>query len=200
MRISSEEILEKFTRIQTLQQRDQNQHFMRFGPWSNTQRGQGRLLSVLKMRPQISQKELSYLLDMSKQSLAELLAKLEKNGYITREPSPEDRRSSIIILTQEGAAMSESVDDMQLERDLFDDFTDEDLAQFSHYLQRIVERLEKQATDDDEEMRKQMMERFLSRPPFDKRPFNKAPSSPGFSGRSAGRHGGRPRNHDREQP
>jgi DNA-binding MarR family transcriptional regulator len=192
MRASTEEILEQVTRLQALLHRDQTQHFRKFGPWSNPQRGQGRVLSILKMKPQISQKELTYLLDMSKQSLAELLNKLEKNGYIKREPSLEDRRSFNIILTQEGASMSGEMNDMQLEREqLFNDFTDEELAQFSDYLQRVIERLEKQSAVDDEEMRKQMMERFLSRPPFDRRPFDRSPF-PGFEGRR----NRRPHEHD----
>lgn len=32
--------------------------------------GQGRVLAILKLKPEISQRDLSYLLDMSKQSLA----------------------------------------------------------------------------------------------------------------------------------
>ena len=53
----------------------------------NPHRGQGRVLSILKLKPEITQKELTYLLDMSKQALGELLKKLENCGYITRTPS-----------------------------------------------------------------------------------------------------------------
>ena len=53
---------------------------------SETQRGQGRVLAWLKMQPEISRKELAYLLDMRAQSLGELLAKLERIAYIERAP------------------------------------------------------------------------------------------------------------------
>ena len=68
------------------------QHFMWGGSAYNRHRGQGRVLGILRMKPELSQRELTYLLNMSKQALAELLFKLEKSGYITREPSEEDKR------------------------------------------------------------------------------------------------------------
>ncbi|MCO5382366.1 MAG: ATP-binding cassette domain-containing protein [Methanosarcina barkeri] len=105
-----DEILEQFIRLQGLLHRYHTQHFMEFGPLGNSHRGQGRMLSILKLKPEISQKELTYLLDMSKQGLAELLNKLEKKGYIKREPVEEDRRSFNIKLTEEGAAVAGEID------------------------------------------------------------------------------------------
>lgn len=70
----------------------------------NPHRGQGRVLSILKLKPEITQKELTYLLDMSKQALGELLNKLENCGYITRTPSQEDGRVMIVTLTEKGKA------------------------------------------------------------------------------------------------
>lgn len=49
-------------------------------------------MAFLKLRDGIRTRDLAYLLDIRISSLNELLAKLEKNGYITREPSQEDRR------------------------------------------------------------------------------------------------------------
>ena len=191
------EILEQVMRLQTLLHRYQTQSFMSFGPWGNPQRGQGRVLSILKMKPEISQKELTYLLDMSKQSLAELLNKLEKNGYIKRETSDEDHRSFNIKLTEEGAAVAGEMDEMPLELiDLFDAFNEEELANLSDYLKRILARLEKQFSGDDSDSRKRMTERFMRHrgrrfgkfePSFDRDDFS------GFFGgryhrRWAGRH------------
>lgn len=48
------------------------------------------MLAILKLKPVISREELTYLLNMSKQSVAEFVTNLEKNGYITREPSEDD--------------------------------------------------------------------------------------------------------------
>lgn len=156
------EILEQFIRLQGLLHRYHTQHFMEFGPLGNPHRGQGRVLSILKLKPEISQKELTYLLDMSKQGLAELLNKLEKKGYIKRELVEEDRRSFNIKLTEEGAAVAGEIDDMPLDLDkVFDCLSDEELAKLYEYLKRIIECLEDQLPGDDNDLRKQMMEKFM---------------------------------------
>lgn len=156
------EILEQFLRLQGLLHRYHTQHFMEFGPLGTPHRGQGRVLSILKLKPEISQKELTYLLDMSKQGLAELLNKLEKKGFIKREPVEEDRRSFNVILTEEGAAVAGEMDDNPLDMDkVFDCLNDEELAKLYGYLQRIIESLENQLPGDDNDLRKQMMEKFM---------------------------------------
>jgi DNA-binding MarR family transcriptional regulator len=156
------EILEQFMRLQGLLHRYHTQHFMEFGPLRNPHRGQGRVLSILKMKPEISQKELTYLLDMSKQGLAELLDKLEKNGYIKRETVEEDRRSFNIKLTEEGAAVIGEMDDMPLDLDkVFDCLSDEEMAKLYEYLKRVIKCLEDQLPSDDYDLHKQMMERFM---------------------------------------
>lgn len=66
--------------------------------------GQGRVLRLLSMRSPVAQKELAYVLGIRSQSLAELLAKLEEKGLISREPNPADRRTSIVTLTDAGRA------------------------------------------------------------------------------------------------
>lgn len=73
-------------------------------------RGQGRVLALLKAKPQTSQRELSYLLDMRPQSLSELLGKLEGKGYVTRSKSAEDARVTLVTLTDAGAAAAPDFD------------------------------------------------------------------------------------------
>jgi DNA-binding MarR family transcriptional regulator len=130
----------------------------------NPHRGQGRVLAILKMKPEISQKALSYLLDMSKQSLAELLAKLEKNGCITREPSREDKRVMTVKLTGEGLKAAGEVDDgAPGAAKILDCFSDEELGQFSGYLSRIIKSCQEQLPGDGYEERRKHMEAFMSR-------------------------------------
>jgi DNA-binding MarR family transcriptional regulator len=156
------QVLKRLIRLQRLLHRYQVQNFMSFGPWGNPQRGQGRVLSILKLKPEISQKELSYLLDMSKQALAELLEKLEKNGYIVREVSEEDRRSFNIKLTEEGAKIAGAMDDTppELEK-MLDVLSDEELRNLGDYLERMTQRLEEQSGGEDDDWRRQMAERFM---------------------------------------
>jgi DNA-binding MarR family transcriptional regulator len=127
-------------------------------------RGQGRVLAVLGLKPEISQKELTYLLGMSKQAIAQLLDKLEKSGHITREPSEEDRRVSIVRLTDEGRkAAVGAEDEAPGSSDVLDCLNDEELAAFSDYLARIIGRYEERFPDEDFEERRHAMEEFMAR-------------------------------------
>src|SRR5471030_1811846 len=96
------DLIEEFVRVQWLFHRYHQQNHTHHGPMGDPTRGQGRVLTILKMQPEISQKDLSYLLDMRPQSLGEILSKFEKSGYITRTPSETDRRVMNIKLTKNG--------------------------------------------------------------------------------------------------
>ena len=134
------------------------------GRTHNPHRGQGRVLAILKLKPEISQRELTYLLNMSKQALAELLGKLERSGYITRAPSEEDRRVMTIRLTEEGMNAAEDVDDGPMEATrLFDCLDDEELVALSDYLGRIIARYEELFPGEDFGERRRMMEDFVAR-------------------------------------
>lgn len=118
------------------------------GPFGNPYRGQGRVLSILKMKPEITQKELAYLLDMRNQSLGELLTKLEKSEYITREPSEADRRVMNVKLTEAGAEAAEQSKDNQTDYNkIFDVLKDEEKANLHDYMHRITDELEKELGD-----------------------------------------------------
>ena len=108
-------------------------------------RGQGRLLSILKIKPDISQKDLGYLLDMRGSSLGELLVKLERAGYITRTPAEEDRRIINIHLTERGAAAAEQAEKRQADTGrLFDCLSQEEQASLSGYLKRLIMRMDEE--------------------------------------------------------
>ena len=149
--------------LQQLQMLMHRTMFSHFGKMHNPHRGQGRVLALLKMKPEISQKELTYLLNMSKQAVAELIAKLERGNYITREPSEADKRVMTINLTEKGAKAVTDADDNALETTkIFDCLNDDELDTFSNYLGRIIKRYEEQFPDEDFEQRRQMMENFMS--------------------------------------
>lgn len=102
-------------------------------------RGQGRILKLLEMKSDITQRELAYLLDMSKQSLAEILRKLEKDDLITRRPSETDKRLLRIELTEEGEKMAHRVKKKHHTIPLeLDALNEDELKVFSGYLERIM--------------------------------------------------------------
>lgn len=156
-------IIEQLQQLQMLMHRAAFHPFMGGGKSYNPHRGQGRVLAVLKLKPEISQKELTFLLGMSKQSIAELLVKLEKNGYIKREPSETDKRVVNIRLTEEGMKAAEDIDESVPETEkIFDCLNDDELSAFSEYLARIIAQYEEQFPDEDFEQRRKSMEEFMA--------------------------------------
>ena len=133
----SENLAEQIMRSAMMIHRYQAVSREKMGPFDNPYRGQGRVISILKMKPEISQKELSYLLDMSRQSLAELLSKLESCGYITRTPSKTDGRVMDITLTPKGKEASEEMEEGD-SGELFECLTAEEQEKFSDYLERLI--------------------------------------------------------------
>ena len=130
-------------------------------PWGDPRRGQGRVLAILKLKPEISQRELSFLLDMSKQSLAELLGKLEQRGLITREPSAKDRRVMLVRLTKEGEAAAPSRErGNAIGAELLESWTEEDLASLSGYLSRVIDKVEQHIEENEPEERRRRREEF----------------------------------------
>lgn len=125
--------------IGTLMHRCQAEAYRGNGSMASPYKGQGRILGILKLKPEISHKELSYLLGISTQSMSELLRKLENKGYIMRVPSEQDKRSMNIILTEEGKKavdQSKGFDKCDMDQ-VFDCLNEEEQAQFKEYLERL---------------------------------------------------------------
>lgn len=140
-------LMEQYLRLQVMMQRYFMNRRRENGPFGNPHRGQGRVLKLLQLKPETTQKELSYLLDMRPQSLGELLGKLEKKGYITREPLESDRRVMVIKLTEAGTTAAET--SQQEEDPIFNNLTMEEKESFSLILEKMTTALE--ATLPEEE-------------------------------------------------
>jgi len=59
-------------------------------------------LKKLHKKDGLNQNELAFLTFRDKSSLARLLSKMEKKGYITRKQNAEDKRINQVFLTEEG--------------------------------------------------------------------------------------------------
>lgn len=148
--------------IQQIQMFRRRSRLSRNGGNRDPHRGQGRVLSLLMLKPEMSQKELTYLLNMSKQAVAELLGKLEKIGYITREHNEDDKRVMMVKLTEEGKAAANSAKANSTEAlSVFDCLSEEELNTFSGYLERILKQYEEMYPEEDYEERRKMMEDFM---------------------------------------
>jgi DNA-binding MarR family transcriptional regulator len=131
-------------------------------------RGQGRVVKLLKIHPKISQKDLSYLLDIRPQSLGELLSKLEKNGYILRTPSETDKRAMIIELTKKGTNLPDE-DEARFDfSSIFECLNPDEQTALSEYLEKITNALEEEIKNEepDSDIREDIFERFFTKKNF----------------------------------
>ena len=85
------DIYKKLMTLQWLLRRYQMMNCKEHNIYENRNEGQGRVLALLKIQPEIATKDMAYLLGIKQQSLNELLKKLEKSGYVKRKPSKEDK-------------------------------------------------------------------------------------------------------------
>ena len=102
---------------------------------NNISRGQGRVLAILKRKDNISTKNLAIILGISVSALNSLLTKLEKNGYIVKEASTEDKRVLLVKLTEKGRShvLKPSID-----YNLFDCLDDGQKQDFDSCLNSII--------------------------------------------------------------
>lgn len=133
------ELYEKLTQLQWLLHRNHMMRHAEHGPFADASRGQGRVLAMLKLQPEISTKDLSYLLGIRVASLNELLGKLERNGYVTRVPAESDKRVMLIRLTDKGAQQQPSGPDYS---GIFDCLNEQEQQAFGEYLDRVIAALE----------------------------------------------------------
>ncbi len=118
-------------------------------------------MAFLRLHDGIGTKDLSYLLGMAISSLNEMLAKLEKSGYITREPSEQDKRVILIKLTEKGSSEKES--DTPAIDDIFVSLSEEEQKNLGDYLDRIIAAMEKrfsESGDETFEHKREAFERF----------------------------------------
>lgn len=145
-------ILEKLSVLQRLIRRHDRAGMEQAGPFADPSRGQGRILAMLQIQPEIATRDLAYLLGIRQQSLNELLGKLEKGGYIERRPSKNDKRVMVVCLTEKGRQVNTGTGD---ETHYLDCLSDEELRQFRDYLDRIIASLDsKEDKADDQEWMK----------------------------------------------
>ena len=129
------DVYEKLSTLQWLMKRWQMSSQAEAGPFADPTRGQGRILAMLKIQPEIATKDLSYLLGIRQQSLNELLNKLEKSGYVERRPSETDRRVMVVHLTAKGKTVQQPTSDYE---ELLGCLSQAELQQFGDYLDRII--------------------------------------------------------------
>ena len=114
-------------------------------------RSQHQILMMLSDHSNVSQKEIAERLYVSTATIAVSVKKLEKGGYITRAVDQEDNRMNKLCLTEKGRHMVEHSRDFfhSLEKQIFCDFSKEELAAVGKYLDRIYDNLSQIPLEED---------------------------------------------------
>lgn len=101
-------------------------------------------LVALYRMPGISQEELARYLNVNKSSVARQLASLEKQGYVRREPSPDDRRILLVYPAERAMALRDRLFNVLhgWSDYLTADFTPEEKDMLSRMMLRVADRAE----------------------------------------------------------
>ncbi len=106
---------------------------------------QGRILFVLWEEDRIPITELAHATMLSKSTLTSMLDRLEETGHIRREHSPEDRRVTLIAVTERNRLLRDRYDQVSREMTelFYEGFTLDEIAAFELGLRRILVNLKK---------------------------------------------------------
>lgn len=103
------------------------------------------LIYLHRLGDGLLQKELAAASGLDESSLVRLIDILSKRGLLERRIDPEDRRARRLHLTEEGRKTADAIRAqlVALEKDLLDDFTDEDIAAMLRICERVEGKMEK---------------------------------------------------------
>ena len=99
-----------------------------------------RILRIIGEEEGISQKKLAEYFRIRPQSLSELLGKLEKDGYVTRRQNEQDKRETLVYLTEQGKQRAEEVEAARSQQTaaLFSPLTDEEKETLIALLEKLI--------------------------------------------------------------
>ena len=160
-----EEILELFHRGVHLLHRSRP-HWRRHGKRPPLPPAQDRLMRLLSAAGRVTQRSLGEMLDIRSASLSELLGKLERPGWISRQPNETDKRTIDIKLTEEGENMLNSIGNERADmaEEVFGALNEEELRQLHSLLGKLIDDWETRFEDEGEGGRSGRRERGAGRP------------------------------------
>jgi DNA-binding MarR family transcriptional regulator len=112
------------------------------------------VLTMLRTGQKLSQKDLALCARIEQPSMAQLLARLERDGMIKRSPDPSDGRSSLISITRKALAILPEVDTaVDAGNELaVAGMSDSEIKILIDLLQRLIGNLERAAQREQEAM------------------------------------------------
>ena len=111
---------------------------------------QGKILFVLWQKDKITQKELATETGLAKNTITVMLEKMEKNDLIRRITDENDKRKSLVILTEHAKSLKKSFDEISDEmlKKVYKGFSEEEIDKYEEYLHRIIRNLEEKEEGD----------------------------------------------------
>ena len=105
---------------------------------------QGKILFVLWQKDKITQKELACETGLAKNTITVMLEKMEKNNLINRITDENDKRKSLVILTDYAKSLKRPFDEISEEmlKRVYKGFSEEEIDKYEEYLHRIIKNLE----------------------------------------------------------
>lgn len=101
------------------------------------------VLIALKQGKATNQRDLAQFAKMEQPSMAQMLARMERDGLIRRVPDPSDGRSSQVMLTETALARLPEACDVLFKgnAEALDGFSEKEAAQLKRLLDRLIDNL-----------------------------------------------------------
>ncbi|MFP4006249.1 MAG: MarR family winged helix-turn-helix transcriptional regulator [Candidatus Hadarchaeia archaeon] len=102
------------------------------------------LARLVKGGDGVTQKEILEDLPISKSTMSKIINNMSQKGYLRKEKDPEDRRATLIYLTEKGKKTEKAIReiDTRVEKIMLKGFSKEEKERLSGYLERLLENLE----------------------------------------------------------
>ncbi|MCH3918425.1 MAG: MarR family transcriptional regulator [Spirochaetia bacterium] len=117
------------------------------------------MLFMLRFRSKnsqgLSQKDIADRLGVSTPTVAISVKRMEKSGLLCKIPDEHDHRYNLISLTEKGRRLTDEAIEAfdSIDREIFNDFSPEDIAQLKRLLIHLMRNMEKQGIRSPEQLR-----------------------------------------------
>lgn len=100
------------------------------------------ILIELWQKDGLSQQELVERADLKQATIANTLARMERDGLIVREPNPEDARSRLIMLTEHARALQRQSTEIaqKINQEALSDLSADEQGRFLEMAEKIIAR------------------------------------------------------------
>lgn len=112
-------------------------------------RGYARILDVLSQNDGVSQREIAELLNIRPQSASEAIASMESQGLVEKQTKEQDKRCSLIYITQAGKERQIALQNERIEnaRRIFEPLSDHEKETLLKLLNKVAATLQETKED-----------------------------------------------------